>query len=44
MGGLIDGVERIAVLRANGLGDLMFALPAVCGADCNPRPVSGAPG
>ncbi|BCB90858.1 glycosyltransferase family 9 protein [Phytohabitans suffuscus] len=29
MGGLIDGVGRIAVLRANALGDLMFALPAL---------------
>ncbi|MEX2536444.1 MAG: glycosyltransferase family 9 protein [Trueperaceae bacterium] len=25
----IPGVERIAVLRANGIGDLMFALPAL---------------
>jgi ADP-heptose:LPS heptosyltransferase len=24
-----DGIERIAVLRANGLGDLVFALPAL---------------
>ncbi|GAA4466013.1 glycosyltransferase family 9 protein [Phytohabitans houttuyneae] len=29
MGGLIDGVGRIAVLRANALGDLVFALPAL---------------
>ncbi|BCB76229.1 glycosyltransferase family 9 protein [Phytohabitans flavus] len=29
MGGLLDGVGRIAVLRANALGDLMFALPAL---------------
>lgn len=27
--GLVDDVERIVVLRANGLGDLMFALPAL---------------
>ncbi len=25
---VVDGVSKIAVLRANGLGDLMFALPA----------------
>ncbi|MDQ7904964.1 glycosyltransferase family 9 protein [Phytohabitans sp. ZYX-F-186] len=29
MGGLVDGVGRIAVLRANALGDLVFALPAL---------------
>lgn len=27
--GWIDGVSRIAVLRANGIGDLVFALPAL---------------
>ncbi|MBP2703181.1 glycosyltransferase family 9 protein [Microbispora sp. RL4-1S] len=26
---LVDGVERIAVLRANALGDLLLALPAI---------------
>ena len=25
----VEGVERIAVVRANGLGDLMFVLPAL---------------
>ncbi|MFC0528960.1 glycosyltransferase family 9 protein [Phytohabitans kaempferiae] len=29
MGARLDDVERIAVLRANALGDLMFALPAL---------------
>lgn len=29
MGGLVEGVERVAVLRANALGDLIFALPAL---------------
>lgn len=29
MGDLIPGVERIAVLRAGGLGDFVFALPAL---------------
>jgi ADP-heptose:LPS heptosyltransferase len=29
MGGLVPRVRRIAVLRANGVGDLMFALPAL---------------
>lgn len=28
-GGRFDGVERIAVLRGGGLGDLMFAVPAL---------------
>ncbi|SEH54600.1 MULTISPECIES: glycosyltransferase family 9 protein [unclassified Leifsonia] len=28
-GGRIDGVERIAVLRGGGLGDLLFAFPAL---------------
>lgn len=27
--GVLPGVERIAVLRANGIGDLLFALPAL---------------
>lgn len=29
MEGRIEGVSRIAVLRANGIGDLVFALPAL---------------
>jgi ADP-heptose:LPS heptosyltransferase len=28
-GGIVAGVRRIAVLRANAIGDLMFALPAL---------------
>ncbi|WP_405087224.1 glycosyltransferase family 9 protein [Microbispora sp. NBC_01389] len=29
MGGVIEGVDRIAVLRANALGDLVLAIPAL---------------
>ncbi|KAA9374456.1 glycosyltransferase family 9 protein [Microbispora cellulosiformans] len=29
MGGVIEGVDRIAVLRANALGDLVLAVPAL---------------